>query len=188
MESDMKNLIRGSVATLVGAAALLAAYASLSGPPAAGGAGPTAARATVPAPEPHSSATGLAPLANSAQAAASEGSKDFGLLAAAPDCDFCLYAVGAETAGSFVAEGDDDLWRLADDEGSASALASFGEWTAAPALAGLEPNAAIAAPAPEISTAAMFALGAIILTARTRRKAWAAWKTAWMSPALAEPL
>jgi hypothetical protein len=109
------------------------------------------------------------------------------LFAAAPDCEFCRYAVDVQTAGSFAKEGV-DLWALAGGQSDAPWPASFGEWAAAPMRAGIEPNTAVAAPAPEISTAAMLALGAVVLTARARRKSRPAWKTVWMAPGLAETL
>jgi hypothetical protein len=47
----------------------------------------------------------------------------------------------------------------------------------------LSSEGSIAAPAPEISTAAMVALGVVFLTARrTGRNRWAPWKAPWKAP------
>ena len=169
----MRNLVRGSIVAFLGAAALLAAYASLSGPP-------PDARARPTAPASHSSrATG-------APAAMATEPSDCGacVVAATADCDFCRYAVDPEAVDPVAADPGQPR-QSADDDGYATALADFGEGPAPTGLAVFEPNAAVPAPVPEISTVAMAALGIVMLTTRARRRARASWKTAWMNPPLA---
>ena len=182
MERAMKNLIRGSIVALIGAGALMAAYASLSARPPTSPAKPTAAHAIeAPAAEPHSGASAAAPASSRLAAAPAGFACGDCLVAAIADCDVCLAA--ADEAGDPLASFD-DLKTFAAADGDATALADF---RAGPVPAGLafEANSALAAPTPEISTVAMAALGVVMLTGRARRKAWTGWKAAWTNPALA---
>ena len=164
----MKNLVRGSIVAFVGAAALLAAFASLSDPA-------PAARARLTTPAFHSSRAPGAP------AARPTGPSECGdcVAATTADCDFCRYAVDS-AEGDALAAGPGQPARFADG-GYVSAPAEFGEGPAPGGLVVFEPNAAGAPPMPEISTAALAALGVVMLTARARQKAWASWKMAWMN-------
>ena len=77
-------------------------------------------------------------------------------------------------------DGLDDPWRIAGDDRIDLGALTFGDGFTGAALTGLEPNVSAAAPAPEISTAAMLALGLVLMTTRRAR-----WKAPWTAPALA---
>ncbi len=77
-------------------------------------------------------------------------------------------------------DGLDDPWRIAGDDRMDLGAMAFGDGLAGAALTELEPNVSAAAPAPEISTAAMLVLGLVLMTTRRSR-----WKAPWTAPALA---
>ena len=89
----------------------------------------------------------------------------------------------AQTVSTFDeanADGLDDRWRIAGDDRIDLDSLAFGDAFTGAALTELEPNVSAIAPAPEISTAVMLALGLVFTTAR--RAGWKALRTA---PALA---
>jgi hypothetical protein len=206
----MKNLRRVSAVALIGAVAVAAAYACWPAHPGAG-----AAKLRPVAPAASSVDSPAMPRARPAAAAARLASADDALLAlrersgicgiscsAEPanmaqtsildgTCSFCL-SEAEDKAEVFDSAALDDPWRLPADSriglglsGIADGLNGAAFFANGVTAFGLEPNVSAVAPAPEISTAAMLALGIVMLTTgHARRKVRARWKAVWALPAL----
>ena len=160
--------------TLAGAAAIAAVYVGWSGSQAI-----YVARST---PQAIVGAVALAPAATPAGPAAPDprvpsfapcAGDDCGLIAA----DDVLYGIEPVSEG--------EPWTDIADAGFGATLADIHDGLSGLSLSSVEPGA-IAAPAPEISTAAMVALGVVLLTARRAgRNRWASWKAPWRASAVA---
>jgi hypothetical protein len=82
-----------------------------------------------------------------------------------------------------VSEGEP--WTDIADAGFGATLWDIHDGLSGLSLSSVEP-VSIAAPAPEISTAAMVALGVVLLSARRAgRNRWAAWKAPWRASTVA---
>jgi hypothetical protein len=189
MESGMRFFARGSILALVGLAAIASAYGGWAGSGAllklrSAHLPVTAlADATRPAVASRESAASPPasveifavrdPISSRCSEAVCEADAAF-----AEDCLSCAGpnpVFAAEPAGFVVSDPSDAATDLFGPQDGLDALE----------LASLEPGAT--APAtPEISTAAMVALGIFMLTAgRTGRRRWASWKAPWRQPTLA---
>ena len=176
----MKTWIRGPALTLAGAAAIGAIYVGWSGsqalyaarsrPQAIVGAVALAPAATLPAynrPDPR--VPTLAPCSSDDCSAAAP------VEIAADDV---LYGIEP------VSEGEPWTPYIADD-GFGATLRHVHDGLSGLSLSSVEPGST-AAPAPEISTAAMVAFGVVLLSARRGgRNRWASWKAPWRASAVA---
>ncbi len=177
----MSKWVRGPALTLAGAAAIASVYVGWSGSAAIHTARslPAFAGAVAPAPEalaPVSAAVPPAPLFAFCGAAGCPA----GIQGVGDGCDTCLAATDATPVETSPVAFDESS-SLAADAGF-GVMVDFDGGLNGMAFSSLEPGAT-AAPAPEISTAAMVALGVVFLTTR-RRKRWAAWKAPWKAAAI----
>ena len=178
----MNKWVRGQALTLAGAAAIASVYVGWSGSAAIHAARsplPAFAGAVAPAPEAValvSAAVPRAPLF----AFCGDADCPAGVQGAGDGCDTCLAATDLTPVEVRFAAFDESS-PLSADVGL-GAMPSLDGGLSGMAFSGLDPGAA-AAPAPEISTAAMVALGVVFLTTR-RRKRWAAWKAPWKAAAI----
>ena len=175
----MKIWVRKPALTLIGAAAIALAWVGWSGSqeahmaglrsPAVVGAAASAPAAALRAPGPRNSQ-----FAKCGGADCVATSKPAALV----DCVQCLSeADGALFEAESVSAGEP--WSTIVVGGLVGALPDVYDGPNGMSLAGIEPDAT-AAPASEISTAAMVALGVVLLTARRAgRNRWASWKAPW---------
>jgi hypothetical protein len=176
----MKTLVRKPALTLIGAAGIALAWAGWSGSPRTDTAGLRSPPALV-AGAPSSPAMALrVPGTREPQLAKCGGadcvptSKPSTLL----DCAACLSEAQGTLLGVEPAFAD-GLWSTIVVGGLASGPSDVYDGPYGMSLAGIGPGPT-AAPASEISTAAMVALGVVLLTARRAgRSRWASWKAPW---------
>ena len=179
----MSKWVRGWTLTLAGAAAIASVYVGCSGSAAIHAARsplPAFAGAVAPAPAAVayvSAAVPRAPLF----AFCGDADCPNGVQGASDGCDTCLAATDATPAVEVRFADFDESSPLSADVGS-GVIPSLDGGLSGMAFSSLDPGAGVA-PAPEISTAAMVALGVVFLTTR-RRKRWAAWKAPWKAAAI----
>jgi len=176
----MKTWVRGPALTLAGAAAIAAAYVGWSGSQAI-----YAARSR---PQAIVGAVALAPAATLAGPAAADLRVPSFAPCTSDDCSATAPAVIAADDILYgiepVSEGGPWTPDIA-DAGFGAALWDIHDGLSGLSLSSAEPGS-IAAPAPEISTAAMVALGVVLLSARRAgRNRWASWKAPWRASAVA---
>jgi MYXO-CTERM domain-containing protein len=161
----MKTWVRRPALTLIAAAAIALALAGWSGSQEAH-TGRLKSGAAVPGAVPSAPAAALrAPGLPDPQFARCDA-------AACPsEADSALFEVEAVSAG--------EPWSPIVVGAFADAPPDIYDRPSGISLASIEPSAT-ASPAPELSTAAMVALGVVLLTARrARRNRWASWKAPW---------
>jgi hypothetical protein len=184
-ESGMKTWVRGPALTLAGAAAIATAYVGWSGSQAI-----EAARSR---PQAIVGAVAFAPEATLAGPAAPEPlvAPDPRVSSFAPCArDDCSAAAPAVIAADDILYGiepvsEGEPWIDIADAGFGATLSVIHDELSGLSLSSAE-SGSMAAPAPEISTAAMVALGVVLLTARRAgRNRWASWKAPWRAFAVA---
>ena len=175
----MKTWVRGPALTLAGAAAIAAAYVGWSGSQAI-----YAARSR---PQAIVGAVALAPAA----ALPTYGAPDPRVPSFAPcSSDDCNAAAPAVIAADDVLYGfepvsEGEPWTHIADAGFGATLSDMHDGLSGLSASSVE-SGSIAAPAPEISTAAMVALGVVLLSARRAgRNRWASWKAPWRASTVA---
>ncbi len=176
----MKTWVRGPALTLAGAAAIAAVYVGWSGSQAI-----YAARSR---PQAIVGAVALAPAATLAGPAAPDPRVPSFAPCNSDDCSATAPAVIAADdilyAVEPLSEGGPWTPDIA-DAGIRSTLWDTHDGLSGLSLSSVEPGS-IAAPAPEISTAAMVALGVVLLSARRAgRNRWASWKAPWRASTVA---
>jgi hypothetical protein len=174
----MKTWVRRPALTVIAAAAIALAWVGWSGSQEALTAG-LRSRAVVGAPASAPVAALLAPGLSETQLAKCGGADCVASNPAALiDCAACLTeADGALFEVEPVSAGE--RWPTIDVGGLAGDPLDVYDDPNGMSLASIEPGAT-AAPASEISTAAMVALGVVLLTARRAgRNRWASWKAPW---------
>jgi hypothetical protein len=169
----MKSWVRGPALTLAGAAAIAAVYV--------GWAGSQSIYAARSRPQAIVGAVALAPAATLAGPAAPDPRVPSFAPCAGDDCSAAAPAVIAADDVLYgierVSEGEP--WTDIADAGFGATLSDIHDGLSGLSLLSVEPGS-IAAPAPEISTAAMVALGVVLLSARRAgRNRWASWKAPW---------
>jgi hypothetical protein len=176
----MKIWVRKPALTLIGAAAIALAWGGWSGSQEAHTAGLGSPAAIVGAAALAPATALRAPGPRDSQFAKCGGADCVATSrpAAFVDCIQCLSeADGALFEAESVSAGEP--WSTIVVGGLAGALPDVYDGANSMSLAGMEPGAT-AAPASEISTAAMVALGVVLLTARRAgRNRWASWKAPW---------
>ena len=175
----MKTWVRGPALTLAAAAAITAVYVGWSGSQAI-----YAARSR---PQAIVGAVALAPAATLAAPAAPDPRVLSFALCTGDDCSFAAPAVIAADDVLYgiesVSEGE--TWTDIADAGFGATLSDIHDGLNGLMLSSVEPGS-LAAPAPEISTAAMVALGVVLLSARRAgRNRWASWKAPWRASTVA---
>jgi hypothetical protein len=177
----MKTWVRAPAVTLAGAAAIAAVYV--------GWAGSQSIYAARSRPQAIVGAVALTPAATLAAPAA----PDLNVPSFAPctgdDCNFAAPNVIAADDVLYgiesVSEGEP--WTDIADAGFGAWLSDIHYGLSGLSFSGADPGS-IAAPAPEISTAAMVALGVVLLSARRAgRNRSASWKAPWRASTVAAP-
>ena len=173
----MSKWVRGPTLTLVGVAAIASVYVGWSGSAGIHTARslPAFADAVTPAPPALARVSAAVPRPP-LFAFCGDGACPAGAQGAGDGCDTCLTVIDAAPVEVRFAAFSESSSPLSADFGFGVAP-HFDGGLGGTAPSSLEPGAT-AAPAPEISTAAMVALGVVFLTTR-RRKRWAAWKAPW---------
>jgi hypothetical protein len=176
----MKTWIRGPALTLAAAAAIGAIYVGWSGSQAI-----YAARSRPQA------IVGAVALAPAATLPAYSGPDPRVPIFAPCSSDDCSAAAPVEIAADDVLYGiepvsEGESWTpYIADAGLGATLWDIHDGLSGLSHSSVEPSS-IAAPAPEISTAAMVALGAVLLSARRAgRNRWASWKAPWRASMVA---
>jgi hypothetical protein len=169
----MKTWVRGPALTLAGAAAIAAVYVGWSSS--------QAIDAVRSRPQAIVGAVALAPAAT----LHAYGAPDPRVPSFAPcSGDDCSAATPAVIAADDILYGIEPLsegepWTDIADAGFGATLSDIHDGLSGLSLSSVAPGS-IAAPAPEISTAAMVALGVVLLSARRAgRSRWASWKAPW---------
>jgi len=177
----MSKWVRGPTLTLVGAAAIASVYVGWAGSAKIHTARslPAFADAVTPAPAALASASAAVPRAP-LFALCGDGDCPAGAQRAGDGCDTCLTVNDATPVGVRLAAFDEFSPHSADFAFGVTPNLDGG--FSGMAFSSLE-SGAVAAPAPEISTAAMVAVGVVFLTTRRRRR-WAAWKAPWKAAAI----
>jgi hypothetical protein len=175
----MKIWVRRPGLTVIAAAAIVLAWVGWSGSQGAHTAGPrspaivgAAASAPVAARRaPGLSEPQLAKWCSGADCVASDPAASIDCTACVTEADGALFEVEPVSVG--------ERWPTIDVGGLAGDRLDVYDGPNGMSLASIEPGAT-AAPASEISTAAMVALGVVLLTARRAgRNRWASWKAPW---------
>lgn len=172
----MKTRVQGPALTLAGVAAIAAVYVGWSGSQAIYAARSSRPQAIV-------GAVALEPAATFAGPAAPDPRVPSFAPCAGDDCSTASAVIAADDViyGIELVSGGEPGTDIA-DAGFGATLSDFHEALSGQSLSSVEPGS-IAAPAPEISTAAMVALGVVLLSARRAgRNRWASWKAPWKAP------
>jgi len=175
----MKTRVRGPALTLAGVAAIAVVYVGWSGSQAI-----YAARSR---PQAIVGAVALAPAATFAGPAAPDPLVPSFAPCAGDDCSAAASAVISADDVLYGTEpvSEGEPWTDIADAGFGATLADIHDGLSGLSLSSVEPGS-IAAPASEISTAAMVALGVVLLSARRAgRNRWASWKAPWRASTVA---